>query len=222
MKYISPAFFKFFDELSQNNNKEWFDTNRDRYENDVKKPFRALVEKLIEELSKDLPEINLNPSKCIFRINRDIRFAKDKSPYKNNVAAVFNQKGTKDVDYPGFYIHIGQDELMIGGGKYFCSKQDLEKIRQEIYYNHSDFKKLINDKKFKSAFGELQGEKSKVLPPDYKAFEKTEPLIANKQFWFYKNLTRKEVLVDDFDKVILAHFRSALKMNNFLWETVSA
>lgn len=222
MKYFTPDFFTFFDELSQNNNKEWFDAHRERYENDVKKPFRALVEEIIEKLSIDLPEINRNPSKCIFRINRDIRFSKDKSPYKNNVAAVFNRIGTKDIDYPGFYIHIGQNELMIGGGKYFCSKPDIEKIRQEIYYNHADFKKLINDKKFKASFGEIQGEKNKVLPPDYKDFEKIEPLIANKQFWFYKNLTRQDVISNNFDQLILSHFHTALKMNNFLWETVSA
>ena len=81
MKYINPAFFKFFDHLSKNNNKDWFDANRSTYEEEVKKPFRKLVEDLTEKLAKDLPEINREASKSIFRITRDIRFALDKSPY---------------------------------------------------------------------------------------------------------------------------------------------
>jgi uncharacterized protein (TIGR02453 family) len=88
MEYFSPAFFKFFDELTKNNNKEWFEKNRSTYEKEVKQPFRKLVEDVTAKLSKDLPELNRDISKAIFRINRDVRFAKDKSPYKNNVAAI--------------------------------------------------------------------------------------------------------------------------------------
>lgn len=221
MAHLTPAYFKFFDELKKNNNKEWFDKNRERYENDVKKPFRKLVEDLTERLSKDLPELNRDVSKAVFRINRDIRFAKDKSPYKINMAAVFSRKGTKDESYPGFYLHIGADEIMLGGGKYFCSKEDIAAIRQEIYYNHAAFKKVVNDRAFKEKFGTLQGDKSKVLEPDYKEFSRQEALIANKQFWFYTNLTRKEVTTENFDKLAYNYFKSAFKLNRFLWEAVN-
>lgn len=218
MNYLSPKYFKFFDELSKNNNREWFEKNRPTYENEVKKPFRKLVEDVTEKLAKDLPEINRDAGKAIFRINRDIRFSKDKSPYKVNMAAVFSRTGTKDQDYPGFYMHFGADEIMVGGGKYFCSKEEIAKIRQEIYYNNADFKKLLNDKAFKEKFGTLKGDKNKVLEPDYKEFAKEQPLIANKQFWYYANLTRKDVTGDKLDSLVYSYFKAAYKMNRFLME----
>jgi uncharacterized protein (TIGR02453 family) len=220
MRYINNKFFKFFDELSKNNNKEWFEKNRATYENEVKKPFRKLVEDLTEKLAKDLPEINRDVSKSIFRINRDIRFAKDKSPYKNHVAAVFSRKGTKDEEYPGFYLHFGANEVMVGGGKYFVNKEDLHKIRQEIFYNNAAFKKILNDKAFKEKYKTLDGEKSKVLSPEYKAFFKEQPLIANKQFWYSATISRKEATGDKIDEILLSYFKAGLKMNRFLWDTV--
>ena len=221
MKYFSNSFFKFFDTLVKNNNKEWFDKNRSTYENEVKAPFKKLVEDVILQLSKDLPEINRDASKAIFRINRDIRFAKDKSPYKNNVAAVFSRNGKNDEDYPGFYLHIGAKEMMIGGGKYFTTKPQLEKIRQEIYYNNKEFSKILKEKAFKDKFESLDGEKSKILPPDYKAFLATQPLIANKQFWYHANLTRKEVTSDKLDSLLYSYFKAGMKMNKFLLEAIS-
>jgi len=222
MKYLNPAFFKFLDGLAKNNNKEWFDQNRATYEEEVKKPFRNLVEALTEKLAKDLPEINREVSKSIFRINRDIRFAKDKSPYKNHVAAVFSRKGTQDLDYPGFYIHFGSKEIRVGGGKYDVSKEQLAKIRQEIFYNNKAFNKLLNEKNFAEKFHTLSGDTSKILPPDYKEFAKEQPLIANKQFWYMADLTRKEALGDNIDTILLSYMKAGLKMNKFLWEAMSA
>lgn len=221
MKYFSPAFFKFFDELKNNNNKEWFDKNKSRYENDVKAPFKKLVEDVSRKLAKDIPNINTDASKAIFRINRDVRFSKDKSPYKLSVAAVLSPGGKKEENYPGFYMHFGADEIMIGGGKYFCTKEDIAKIRQEIYYNNKEFSKLLNDKGFKDKWKTLQGDKSKILPPEYKDFLKEQPLIANKQFWYFANLTRKDVTGDKLDDLVLSYYRAALKMNRFLLETIT-
>ena len=221
MQYFSPAFFKFLDELSKNNNKEWFDANRSRYENDVKKPFRALVEDMTKKLGKDIPGLNQETHKSIFRINRDIRFSKDKSPYKNNVAAVFSRKGTQDIDFPGFYLHIGSKEIMVGGGKYEVSKEHLAKIRQEIYYNNTAFKKILNEKNFKTVYGELSGEKNKVLPPEYKDFQSEQPYIANKQFWYHATLTRKDILSDKLDTILLSYFKAGMKMNQFLLQAIS-
>lgn len=222
MKYFNSKFFKFFDELKLNNNKDWFDKNRDIYEAEVKAPFKKLVEELTVQMSKELPELNPNPSKAIFRINRDIRFSKDKSPYKTNVGAVLSRTGTKDQIYPGYYLHFGADDNIVGGGKYFCDKQELAKIRQEIYYNNKTFAKLLSDKKFKDCFGTLQGDQSKILEPDYKDFQKTQPLIANKQFWFYKNLSRKEIMSEEIDKLILSHYKAAVRMNKFLLEAIAS
>ncbi|MBK8657755.1 MAG: TIGR02453 family protein [Bacteroidetes bacterium] len=107
MKYFNKEFFTFFDGLKKNNNKEWFDKNRSIYEQEVKLPFRQLVEDITAKMTKDLPELNQNISKAIFRINRDIRFAKDKSPYKTNVGAILSRTGTKDQIYPAFICTLG-------------------------------------------------------------------------------------------------------------------
>ncbi len=221
MKYFNPAFFKFFEQLQKNNNREWFDQNRSTYEKEVKQPWRRLVEDLTEKLAKDIPEINREVSKSIFRINRDIRFSADKSPYKNNVAAVFSRKGTKDDDYPGFYMHVGSTEIGVGGGKYTVSKEQLAKIRQEIFYNNKEFKKLLADKTFVEKYKTMVGEKNKVLPPDYKEFAKEQPLIANKQFWYWAELSRKDMLSDKVDTILLSYFKAGLKVNRFLWHAIS-
>jgi uncharacterized protein (TIGR02453 family) len=222
MKYFNDSFFKFLDGLRKNNNKEWFEKNRPVYEKEVKAPFRKLVEDMLARLSKDLPELNRDPSKAIFRINRDIRFSKDKSPYKINVGAVLSRNGMKDQEYPGFYMHFGADEIMVGGGKYFCSKDEIAKIRQEIFYNNKEFTKLLNEKAFKEKFKTLIGDKNKVLPPEYKEFAQKQPLIANKQWWYYANLTRKDVTGDKLDSILYSYFKSTYKINKWLLETTSS
>ncbi len=222
MAYLDKSFFKFLDGLEKNNNKQWFDDHRSEYESNVKQPFRSLIDALTEKLSRDLPEINRNVSKSIFRINRDIRFSKNKEPYKNHVAAVFSRTGTKDMDYPGFYIHIGSKEIFAGGGLYMMDKLQLAKVRQEIYYNPDDFKKLINDKAFKTAYPEILGDKNKVLEPDYKEFAKEQPLIANKSFYYMAKLKRSDVLADNFDDwLIKNYFKPAYKFNAFLLQALS-
>ena len=220
MSFFNPAFFKFFEQLEKHNNKEWFAENRNTYETEVKAPFKAFVTHIIAQLSKEQPEILQDAAKCIFRINRDIRFAKDKSPYKNNVAAVFNRSGTKD-NRPGFYLHIGPKEMLIGGGMYMIEKPELEKIRQEIYYHADGFKKLVSDKAFKSMYETIQGEKNKVLIPEYKDFAKEQPLIANKQFYYMAKLKKEDVLSKDFDKLVLKHYKAGAKFNEFLMGAIS-
>jgi uncharacterized protein (TIGR02453 family) len=221
MKYLSKDFFRFFEELENNNNKEWFDANRSRYEGDVKVPFRALVQAITDRLVADLPEINREVPKAVFRINRDIRFSKDKTPYKNHASAVFARKGTKDEEYPALYIHIGSKEKFMGGGSYMTNKETLQKIRQEIYYNPEEFKKLINSKDFKGLYGEIKGEKNKVLTPDYKEFAAEQPLIANKAFYYSTPLTQKDVLADGFDELVYKQFKPAIKFNRFLWRAIN-
>jgi uncharacterized protein (TIGR02453 family) len=220
MSHFTPSFFKFFEQLEKHNNKEWFDENRATYEREVKEPFKKFVAHIQKELAKDQPEMLQDPSKSIFRINRDIRFSKDKSPYKNHVGAVFSRSGTKDTR-PGYYLHMGAKEIFIGGGMYEVDKEKLQKVRQEIFYNADTFKKLVNEKNFKSLYGEVKGEKNKVLPEEYKEFAKEQPVIANKQFYFMAELKREDVLAKDFDKTVLKYFKAAAKFNEFMMHAIS-
>lgn len=217
MIFFNKQFLEFFKNLEKNNNKEWFDLNRNIYETEVKKPFKTIVESLILKLQKDFPEINPSASKSIFRINRDIRFSKNKAPYKTHVAAAFSRGGTKDMDYPGFYIHFGANELLAGGGSYMLNKEQLAKVRQEIYYNPETFSKIINQKGFKTVYPEILGEKNKVLPSDYKEFVREQPLIANKSFYYMANLPSKLLLSDNFDEILYKqYFKPAYALNLFL------
>lgn len=220
MSHFNPAFFKFFDQLSKNNNKEWFEKNRSTYEAEVKEPFKRFVGLIQQGLKKDNPEFLTIPSKAIFRINRDIRFAKDKSPYKNHVGAFFSRSGTKD-NRPGFYLHLGSPDLFLGGGMWELDKERLEKVRQEIYYNNDEFQKILNDKAFKTIFGGILGERNKVLTPDYKEFAKEQPLIANKQFYYSAKLKKEDVLSKDFDKLVLKYYKTATKLNEFLMKAIT-
>ncbi|MFN8294035.1 MAG: DUF2461 domain-containing protein [Chitinophagales bacterium] len=217
MQFFNKKFLEFFRLLEENNNKEWFDANRSFYEAEVKQPFKKLVEQLILRLQKDLPDINSNASKAIFRINRDIRFSKDKAPYKTNVAAVFSRTGTKDWDYPGFYVHFGNNELLAGGGLYMIGKEQLAKVRQEIYYNPEVFSKIINEKSFKKVYPQILGDKNKVLESDYKEFAKEQPLIANKSFYYMANIQPADLLGGNIDELLYTqYFKPAMKFNKFL------
>jgi uncharacterized protein (TIGR02453 family) len=215
MPHFTTGFFKFFDQLGKNNNKVWFDANRKTYEKEVKEPFKKFVTHIIAELAKEQPDILKDAAKSIFRINRDIRFAKDKSPYKNHTGAFFSRSGTKDVR-PGYYLHLGAKEIFVGGGVYELDKEKLEKIRQEIYYNNDAFKKIITEKNFKAYYGPIKGDQNKILAPDYKEFAKEQPLIANKQFYYTAQLKKEDVLADDFDKTVLKYFKAAAKFNSFM------
>ena len=111
MTHLTPAYFTFFTELANNNSSEWFNANKTRYERDVKTPFLSFLESLVQLLKNTEPDLeNVETKKMLFRINRDIRFSKDKRPYKEHLAASVGKFGTKDKMYPGHYIHIGVEE----------------------------------------------------------------------------------------------------------------
>jgi len=221
MYFFTKEYFNFFSELEKNNNKVWFDANRKRYEEHVKAPFKNFVEHMIVQLAKEDASIFRDASKSIFRINKDIRFSKDKSPYKLNCAAVFGKGGTKD-KRPGYYFHVGHKEIFLGGGMYDPSKEDLIKIRQEIFYNSDTFNKIINQKDFKEYFGAVQGQRSKLLSEEYKAFEKEQPYIANKQFYSMGELMKEDILANGLDKKVLKYFKAMKPLNDFLTNATAA
>ncbi|TAE73491.1 MAG: DUF2461 domain-containing protein [Bacteroidetes bacterium] len=157
----------FLEELSQNNHKTWFDENRKKYEI-CKDIFKTFVEGLIYEVSQFDENIKgLLPQNCVFRINRDVRFSKDKSPYKTNFGTIL-QKGGKKTLFAGYYIHIEPNGgAFIAGGLYTPPNDVLVKIRQEIDYNFSDFLKIIENNDFQKTFGNLRGEKLAKAPKGY-------------------------------------------------------
>lgn len=216
---LGKGYVQFFKELAANNNREWFHANKKRYEKDVKEPFHQLVKDVIARMKKIDPKIDIEPKDALFRINRDIRFSKDKSPYKTYMAAVVSRGGRKNTSIPGIYFHIAPDEVWIGGGCHEPEKDLLYKIREAMVRDPKRVKKITEAKKFKEVFGEVQGEKNKILPPEFKEAAGELPLLYNKSFHYmahYKG--EKQVTRDDLVQFIVDHYNAAEGWNEFLME----
>ena len=125
------------------------------------------------------------------------------------------------MDWPGYYLHIEFGNLMLGGGAYFLEKEPLHKVRTAIMQDPETFRALLSDKNFASRFGELKGEKNKVLPPEFKEAAKKEPLLANKQFYFMAELDPENALRPDFPDFAVEYFKAAKAVNDFLRKVTS-
>ena len=216
MSWITKDFNLFFKDLARNNNKEWFDANRKRYEERVKKPFEAFVAELIERVAKLDPAVRIEPKDAIFRINKDIRFSKDKTPYKLSATAIVSPGGRKDHAVPGIYIELGPEHVQLYGGSYTPDKDQLQRIRNKIASDPKAFRKLYEAKPFKEHFNGVEGERNKVLPPEFKELAKQEPLIANKQFYFHATLPAGLVADPRLMDVVMEHYKAMRPMNAYL------
>ena len=218
MTHLTPAYFTFFKELANNNSSEWFNANKARYEKDVKNPFLSFLETLVQLLKDSEPDLeNVEPKKMLFRINRDIRFSKDKRPYKEHLAASVGKFGTKDKMYPGHYIHIGVEEIFIAGGAYFFEQKEMvAKVRHYIFEHNDEFVKITHAPDFVKYFGEIKGEKNKRFTPELQEMIDVKPIIANTQFYWSRSFKSEEALKDNFAELVAQHLRSAHNMNQFL------
>lgn len=161
---LEKTTIQYLKNLKNNNNRDWFEVNRDKY-TAAKSDFEVFVGSVIAYLGKKDEQYNiLKPKDCIFRINRDVRFSKDKSPYKSNFGAAF-QIGGKKSGNAGYYIHLEPGNSFVGGGIWMPEAEQLKKIRQEIDYNFKDFKKIVLSKKFIDTYKELDKEGGLSKPP---------------------------------------------------------
>ena len=213
---IQPSTLEFLSKLKKNNNKEWFDKNRPQYEI-AKKDFQAFVAELITASAKFDPAIKmLEVKNCVFRINRDIRFSNDKTPYKRNFAASIAPGGKKSL-LAGTYLHIEPGGSFLAGGVWQPPAPELAAIRQEIDYNAPEFRKIIGNKEFKKYFGTLSDEdKVKTAP---KGYDKSHPdieMLKLKSFIVVHDLKDKDVLSKDFLKHTTDVFKAMYPFNVFL------
>ena len=153
MAFFTPDYLIFFKELAANNNKEWFDANRKRYETVVRDPFKEFITLLIDELSKRDASIDIQAKEAIFRINRDIRFSKDKTPYKLQNSAIISKEGRKNKNYPGIYLEFGPERLAFYGGIYMPDSKQTLKVRSFFKAHSKELQSLLFDANFKSNFG---------------------------------------------------------------------
>jgi uncharacterized protein (TIGR02453 family) len=215
MPHFEKDFFDFFKELSANNSKPWFDENRKRYEKSVKVPFAGFIKDLIVEVNKLDKSIDIAPKDAIFMINRDIRFSKDKTPYKTNRSAVISPNGKKDKTNPGLYIEISPEQCGVYGGVYVTDKMQLQNIRETIAQDPKKLLKLMNEKTFKDTFGEVRGEKNKVIPKEFKDVGEKFEIIYNKQFYWFTEFKPSEALKCDFLKKTMQVYKVNKKMMDY-------
>ncbi|MEN9973668.1 MAG: hypothetical protein RIS20_2015 [Bacteroidota bacterium] len=216
MSFFTEDYLHFFIELAGNNHKTWFDENRKRYETSVKKPFYAFTQHLIDQLAKKDPSFaELQSKDCVFRINRDIRFSKDKTPYKLMCSAVVAPNGKKSKAVNGIYFELSPEHVRAYGGIYEIDKEDLDAVREGIASNMDEFRSIYSSKTFKKTFGEILGEKNKVLPAHLKEAAQEENLIFNKQWYFYAEFPAEQVLSEDLDQLMLSCYEAGRPLEQF-------
>ncbi len=176
--HLRPELLQFLKQLKKNNNREWFQKNKDRYEHHVREPLLKFIEAFGPRLHKISPQFVANPSKVggsLFRIHRDTRFARDKSPYKTHVGVQFRHERAKDVHAPGFYLHIEPEGVFVGVGLWHPDADTLGLIRETIVDDPAAWKRAKSGKAFKEHF-DLAGDSLKRAP---KGYAPDHPLIED-------------------------------------------
>jgi len=171
---LEPQTLKFLKALKKNNNKPWFDAHRKEYEA-ARIDFQNFIQLVIGQLQKsDLTIAGTSARDCLFRINRDIRFSNDKTPYKSNFGASIKQGGRK-APYAGYYFHLEPGKSFIGGGLWMPESHQLKNVRQEIDYNWDEFQGLLKEKNFKKGYKDLYQGTDQKLSTMPKGYEKGNP-----------------------------------------------
>jgi len=213
---LQAGTIKFLEKLSKNNNKLWFDEHRDDYAA-AKADFETLVTGILEGIAAKEPAFKEQKAKdCIFRIFRDVRFSKDKTPYKSHFGAFFSRGGRK---YPGagYYLHIDPSgQSFAGGGLWLPEPPLLKAVRQEIDYNYDEFKKITEDKKFKKLFQTINGERLAKLPQGYAEDNPAIEYLKMKSFTVGRDLTVAEISGKSFAKSTVAIFGTMRPFIDFL------
>jgi uncharacterized protein (TIGR02453 family) len=218
---ITRITFDFLNGLKANNTREWFLDNKKSYES-AKKEVETFIAGLIPELSKVDPAIQSPDVKdCLFRIYKDVRFSKDKSPYKTNFGA-FIGKGGRKTTLPGYYVHIEPGESMIAGGVYMPQPDVLKLMRNEIYFNSVEFRKIIESKDFRKYFGTLdEFDKMKKAPREFPADFPDLDLLKYRSIIVSQMVPDEKVLSVDYDKYILEVAKAMLPLHSFLSRAIS-
>ena len=213
---LQTTTIKFLKELKKNNNREWFDVNRKLYEN-AKADFLNLVNEILHEMQlKDISLQGLEPKQCVFRINRDVRFSKDKSPYKSNMGASFNKGGKKSM-LAGYYFQLEPGGSFIAGGIWMPPAPELKNVRQEIDYNFDEFQKIISSKKFVAQFGDI--DKTQALSRSPKGYDEANEAIEYlklKSFIAHLHVADEALIQKDLVKKIITAFDAMQPLIHFL------
>ncbi len=213
----------FLKKLGKNNNKAWFDANRPLYAQ-AKSEFEDFVTSLVAAYGKHDPSIaHLSAKECIFRINRDVRFSKDKSPYKTNFGASISSGGKKS-PFAGYYVHIEPGASFAGGGMWMPMPEQLAMVRQEIDYNYDEFLSILKSPAFKKQYGELyKGDDVSLtrVPKGYEADNPAAEYLRLKSFIAMRPITDEEITSGDLEKICVNAFKALKPLVEFINRTIA-
>jgi uncharacterized protein (TIGR02453 family) len=217
METIKKSTLDFLTDLKCNNDREWFNNNRARY-NDARSNYETFVQAIIDRITQFDPILKgLEVKSCTYRINRDIRFSNDKSIYKTYMGAFIVRGGKKNGDrFAGYYVHVEPGNNMIAGGAYMPPKEWLSEIRGKIDEDGDKFQKIINNKDLIRIFGSLEGEKLKTAPKGYPKDHPYIELLKFKSFLVAKSLSDREIMSDKALDTIVEASKVMKPMNDFL------
>jgi uncharacterized protein (TIGR02453 family) len=203
---LSPSSLKFLKELQKNNNKTWFDEHKAQYQ-EAKADYESLVQQIIDGISRQDEEVQgLQVKDCTFRIYKDVRFSKDKLPYKTNMGAAF-VKGGKKSPCAGYYFHFEPGgKSFAGGGIWMPEAPILKKVRQEIDYNFEEFQQIISNKDFIRYFGKIEGETLKTAPQGYQPDNPAINYLKLKSFTVWHHINDDAALQPALVREILKIF----------------
>lgn len=215
---LEPQTLKFLSQLKKNNNKPWFDSHRMQYEA-ARIDFSNFIQLVIDALQKSDPSLTgMSSRECMFRINRDIRFSKDKSPYKTNFGASIIRGGRKS-GYAGYYFHCSPGTSFVGGGLWMPEAPALKKVRQEIDYNWDEFSGLLTDRNFKKVYGDIyQGDDVSLstMPKGYEKDNPAAPYLKLKSFIAETRIADEDLLKGSLHKKTLAAYEALQPLLRFL------
>ena len=201
MSLINPDVLAFYKELEENNTREWFEPQKSRF-----KALEAEIKQYTEELKNVLNKTDEIECAKIFRIYRDVRFSKNKTPFKTHFGIAFHRK--KPQLRGGYYLHIAPGDSFIATGFWNPEKEDLFRIRKEMEVDAAELRNLVANPTLKSHWGTLQGEEVKTAPKGFAKEHADIDLIRKKQYLFVKKFTDKQVLAPDFQNQISKHFEA--------------
>lgn len=215
---LSNESLQFLEDLKANNNRDWFQDQKKRYEI-FKKDYHQLVSDFLDVMKPLDPSLELLEVKnCTFRINRDIRFSKDKSPYKAHLG-IWMSAGAKGANRSGYYVHIEKGGSFIAGGFYSPEAEELKKVRKEIAFFYDDLEEILNDKNFKKEFGSLDRTETNSLKNAPKDYEKDHPAIEHlklKSYTASQKFDIKEVSQKDFVSKMSKKLIALKPLNDFI------
>jgi len=221
MIYFDRDFLNFFQELEKNNSKTWFDDHKKVYDKSVKEPFKLFVSDLAKKMQPLYPDVDMANKASVMRINRDIRFSRDKTPYKIHASAMILPHGKKEDMKPGMYVQANHVDVRVYAGLHELDKDQLLSVRTHIDYNLEEFNRIVSDKIFEETPGGILGEKNKRVDAEFREAFEQQPLLANKQFYWYFKFPPDLLLSDRLIDELVGKYRKTLHLNNFLLEALS-